>query len=185
MSGFRNNTPQRGPGGPRGGANAGSGGQTQAPRSATGGQSNAGERGRLEGLLRAPPQAVRYFADNDSKAIKPELLSAEAEEVAKRLADVPTSQLRRFYAEVMALKRRAELTGISNAEIKARLTPLRAKAAYTWGRQQKYPFELVAFFNRHAHAVQSKHDFLSGFQPHFEAVMAFHRVFAKKQGAEE
>ena len=67
-------------------------------------------------------------------------------------------------------------------EIVAALMLLRAKAAYTWGRQSKYPDELVAFFTRHAHSVKTKADFLRGFQPHFEAVMAFHKVFEEKRG---
>jgi CRISPR type III-A-associated protein Csm2 len=136
----------------------------------------------MEDLLRRPDQPVRYFSANDPSAPERDLLGSKAEEVAKKLASVPASQLRRFYAEVMALKRRAELTDITDAEIQAQLMLLRAKAAYTWKRQEKkYPEELVAFFNRHAHSVTSKTDFLRGFQPHFEAVMAFHKVFEIKK----
>jgi CRISPR type III-A-associated protein Csm2 len=132
--------------------------------------------------LRPPRERERYFSANDPNAPDRDLLGSKAEEVAKKLDTVPASQLRRFYAEVMALKRRAELTDISDAEIRAQLMLLRAKAAYTWKRQEKkYPEELVAFFNRHAHSVTSKTDFLRGFQPHFEAVMAFHKVFEVKK----
>jgi CRISPR type III-A-associated protein Csm2 len=141
----------------------------------------ASERGRIEDLLRPPAQKVSYFPGNDPKAIDAELLGAKAEEVARKLAEVPASQLRRFYAEVMALKRRAELAGASDEEIRAQLTLLRAKAAYTWARQKSYPDELVQFFTRHAASVKTKDDFLRGFQPHFEAVMAFHKVFDKKK----
>lgn len=133
-------------------------------------------------LLQTREPRVRYFADNDPKAPDPALLDSKAEEVAKKLAGLPASQLRRFYAEVMALKRRAELTNIGDGEIRAQMLLLRAKAAYTKERQERYPDELVAFFNRHAHSVASKHDFLKGFQPHFEAVMAFHKVFENDKG---
>lgn len=142
---------------------------------------NSADRGRIEDLLRPPTEPVRYFSGNDKKAIETRLLGEEAEKVAKKLAEVPASQLRRFYAEVMALKRRAELAGASDEEIRAQLTLLRAKAAYTWQRQSRYPGELVAFFTRHAASVQTREDFLRGFQPHFEAVMAFHKVFEKKK----
>ncbi|MCX7685115.1 MAG: type III-A CRISPR-associated protein Csm2 [Acetobacteraceae bacterium] len=125
---------------------------------------------------------MRYFSANDPAAPDSTLFGKQAEEVARKLATVPARQLRRFYAEVMALKRRAERTAISDAEIVAQMTLLRAKAAYTWGRQTRYPGELVAFFTRHAHSVTSKKDFLHGFQPHFEAVMAFHKVFEDKRG---
>jgi CRISPR-associated protein Csm2 len=174
------------PGRSHSGAAASGGGQrgfgSQQPSSSGGGPGGhgggGGDRGRLEDLLRRPPQPERYFSANDPNAPDRDLLGSKAEEVAQKLATMPASQLRRFYAEVMALKRRAELTDISDAEIRAQLMLLRAKAAYTWKRQEKkYPEELVAFFNRHAHSVQSKTDFLRGFQPHFEAVMAFHKVF--------
>jgi CRISPR type III-A-associated protein Csm2 len=134
-------------------------------------------------LLRPPAQRLPYFSANDPKAIEARLLGEEAEQVARKLAEVPASQLRRFYAEVMALKRRAELANASDEEIRAQLTLLRAKAAYTWQRQSRYPGELVAFFTRHAASVQTRHDFLRGFQPHFEAVMAFHKVFERKRDA--
>jgi CRISPR type III-A-associated protein Csm2 len=179
------------PGRSHSGSAAGGGGQrgfgSQQPPSGGGGPGGhggggGGDRGRPEDPLRRPEQPVRYFSANDPNAPDRDLLGSKAEEVAKKLATVPASQLRRFYAEVMALKRRAELTDITDAEIRAQLMLLRAKAAYTWKRQEnKYPEELVAFFNRHAHSVQSKTDFLRGFQPHFEAVMAFHKVFEVKK----
>lgn len=188
MSGSWNKTAGRGPSQPSGG---GSGprsfAQQPASQGGAGGHgggtpSSTADRGRLEELLKPPAQAVRYFSGNEQKAPDSTLLGSEAEEVARKLATVPASQLRRFYAEVMALKRRADLTDISDSEIVAQLTLLRARAAYTWGRQNRYPGELVAFFNRHAHSVRSRRDFLRGFQPHFEAVMAFHKVFEEKKG---
>jgi CRISPR-associated protein Csm2 len=145
-----------------------------------GGRGNADPaRGRIEDLLRPPAQLPRYFAGN-STAPRAELLAREAEEVAKRLATVPASQLRRL----VALKRRCELAGAPDEEILAQLTLLRAKAAYTWTRNDRYPGELVAFFTRHAAAVRGREDFLHGFQPHFEAVMAFHKVFEQKDRRE-
>jgi CRISPR type III-A-associated protein Csm2 len=161
---------------------------SQQPPSGGGGPGGhgggGGDRRRLEDLLRPPRESERerYFSANDPNAPDRDLLGSKAEEVAKKLATMPSSQLRRFYAEVMALKRRAELTDITDAEIRSELMLLRAKAAYTWKRQEKkYPEELVAFFNRHAHSVRTKKEFLRGFQPHFEAVMAFHKVFEIKK----
>lgn len=124
---------------------------------------------------------VDYFAPNSS-FVKPQLLAETAENVARKLASFPSSQLRRFYGEVVALKRRVELANASDAEIQAAMTMLRARAAYTLKRGSHYPGELVSFFNRHARSVQNKKDFLQGFQPHFEAVMAFHKVFETKGG---
>ncbi len=184
MSAHRNNSPGRGASRPL----ASGGGQRDSAQQPRGGgrQGDGGKGGgdnhdRLETLLKPPSQRMKYFSAEDSTAPNATLLGSEAEDVARKLASVPTSQLRRFYGEVMALKRRAELTSISDAEIVAQLTLLRAKAAYTLARQWNYPDELVAFFNRHAHSVETKEDFLRGFQPHFEAVMAFHKVFEKEK----
>ncbi len=182
-------------GGGRPGSSPGGGGQrgfAQQPSSqggggqGGGGAGEGGDRRRLEELLKPPAQPVQYFAANDRTAPDATLLGSEAEDVARRLASVRASQLRRFYGEVMALKRRAELTNITDEEIRAQLMLLRAKAAYTRGRQsgesRGHFDELVAFFNRHAHSVKTKEDFLRGFQPHFEAVMAFHKAFELKKG---
>lgn len=150
--------------------------------------SNGGSRTReIEEALRPPAQPPGYFAPN-SGAVRAELLDDEAQRTARELAPIPASQLRRFYTEVMALKRRLELatTGIPDDEVQAQMALLKAKAAYTCRRQDRYPIELVKFFTRHAAAVKGKHDFQRGFQPHFEAVMAYHRVFEKdKKGSGE
>ncbi len=145
------------------------------------GGSGTGSDG-IERLLRQPSEKCRYFADNTG-APRKELLDEEAQRVAEKLKTLPASQLRRFYAEVMALKRRLELDDtLADGEITAQLALLKAKAAYTCKRNEKYPDELVRFFTRHAAAVGGRRDFLRGFQPHFEAVMAYHRVFEQKKG---
>ncbi len=184
MSAHRNNSPGQGAflqlasgGGQRNSAQQLRGGGRQGD----GGKGGGDNRDRRQDVLKPPNQQEQYFSAKDSTAPDADLLGSKAEDVARKLASVPTSQLRRFYGEVMALKRRAELTSISDAEIVAQMMLLRAKAAYTWGRQKRYPGELVAFFNRHAHSVKTKQDFLYGFQPHFEAVMAFHKVFEKEK----
>ncbi len=137
----------------------------------------------LAALLR-PGEPIRYFVANGEAARK-ELFDKEAEDVAKELATLPASQLRRFYGEVMALKRRLELDAelkISDAEIQARLALLKAEAAYTYKRGNKYPPRLVRFFTDHAASVSGRKDFLRGFQPHFEAVVAFHKFYERKGG---
>jgi CRISPR-associated protein Csm2 len=188
MSGFGKKPPGPVQAGRIGGGGGGQQGFGQRSQPQGGGYGGGGADGggdrdrRLEELLKPPAQPVRYFEGNDAKAPATRLLADEAEQVAKKLAKLPANQIRRFYGEVMALKRRAELTAMGDAEIVAQLMLLRAKAAYTWGRQKDYPEELVAFFNRHAHSVKTKQDFLRGFQPHFEAVMAFHKLFEEKKG---
>lgn len=145
-----------------------------------GGGTDAGQKS-IADLLRPPSQTVVYFTANDRRTVRPALVGAEAEEVAKNFATLPASQLRRFYADVMALKRRIEHGAATDDEVVSRMMLLRAKAAYTRARQKSYPDELVTFFTRHAAAVKGREDFLRGFQPHFEAVMAFHKVFERKK----
>jgi CRISPR-associated protein Csm2 len=133
-------------------------------------------------LLKPPATPLPYFGDNTGIPRKA-LLESEAQETAQKLATLPASQLRRFYAEVMALKRRLDLdAALPDDEIAAQLALLKARAAYTRARRKDYPNELVAFFTRHAAAVRTRDDFMRGFQPHFEAVMAYHRVFEQKRG---
>ncbi len=139
----------------------------------------------IEEALRPPAQPASYLTA-DRRTVRPELVGEEAKDTAKKLASIPASQLRRFYAEVMALKRRIELTtAVTDDEVQAQMALLKAKAAYTCRRREEYPLELVRFFTRHAAAVRGSDDFKRGFQPHFEAVMAYHRVFEVKKGEGE
>jgi len=178
MQGARGAPPPR-----SGGGGFGTGGGPGGPRGGGGG--GQGRAREIEQALRPPAQPLAYFAPN-SLAVRKELLDGDAERIAKDLATVPASQLRRFYAEVMALKRRVELAAnVVDEDVQAQMALLKAKAAYTCKRQGKYPIELVAFFTCHAAAVKGKIDFLRGFQPHFEAVMAYHRVFEEKKGGGE
>lgn len=186
----------RGPGGPQrggyggqgGGYGRSSGGGGQGAGRPSGGPPQGGPGGASGGrdwerLLRPPETPFAYFAPN-TEAPRAEMLDREAEEVAKRLASLPASQLRRFYGAVMALRRRLDLDkSVPDEEIRAQLALLKAQAAYTYRRRERdYPQELVEFFTRHAAAVRTRKDFLLGFQKHFEAVVAYHKVFEQKRG---
>ena len=146
------------------------------------------ERPGIEQRLRSK-EKVDYFSDPERKAIKPELLDEKAEEVAKKMRDIPSSQLRRFFGSVMELKRRLEVDDKlrKNPEpIRAELAFLKASVAYAAKRlnydQSKHwqgePLELVSFVTRHKNSVNDTEDFLA-FARHFEAVMAFHKLYAK------
>jgi CRISPR-associated protein Csm2 len=183
--GPRNTAPGRGsPPGQRPPSGGGSG--APGPRASSGGRGGDDARRReIEEALRPPAQPPDYFAPN-STTVRPELVERAAEDIAKEFKTIPASQLRRFYAEVMALKRRIELTKVvTDDEVRAQMALLKAKAAYTCRRQKDYPVKLVAFFAGHAAAVRNTNDFRRGFQPHFEAVMAYHRVFEEKRGGGE
>ncbi len=144
----------------------------------------------IEERLRSQ-ERVDYFADAERRAIKPELLDEKAEQVAKKMRDIPASQLRRFFGSVMDLKRRLEVDDKlrENPEpIRAELAFLKASAAYAAKRLnyeqnrnwQGDPLELVSFVTRHRNSVKDARDF-EAFARHFEAVMAFHKIYGKER----
>ena len=144
----------------------------------------------IEERLRSQ-ERVEYFADPERRAIKPELLDGKAEEVARKMRDIPASQLRRFFGSVMDLKRRLEVDDKlrkSPEPIRAELAFLKASAAYAAKRLnyeqnknwQGDPLELVSFVTRHRNSVKDARDF-EAFARHFEAVMAFHKIYGKER----
>jgi CRISPR-associated protein Csm2 len=130
--------------------------------------------------------AVQYFAADDRRSLRAELLDQEAEAAAKTMRGIPASQLRRFFASVMGLKRRLELEQRDAEFIRAEMAFLKAAAAYAVKRLPRRgdadhdPDWLVNFFARHANAVKDEKDFIA-FARHFEAVMAYHKCFEIKQ----
>lgn len=144
----------------------------------------------LEQILRSQ-ETVKYFTDPHRTSIRPDLLDREAEDIARKLQDIPASQLRRFFGTVMGIRRRIQVDSefASNAEaIRAELAFLKASAAYTAKRlnytqaakRKGDPLELVAMFTRHRNSVRDAKDF-EAFARHFEAVIAFHKVYAPER----
>jgi CRISPR-associated protein Csm2 len=175
MQGSRSGNHQRG-GAPSRGPAAGSG---------------AGGRGaQVQRLLRDQATSV-YFEPAGGGAPRPALLDSEAEETARKLGAIPASQLRRFYGAVMTLRHRLELDPqLADEAIRGEMALLKAKAAYTLARGTNWrsdadtgtdPDELVRFFVRNGRAVQNRADFFA-FCKHFEAVMAFHKIYEQKSG---
>jgi len=167
---------------PSQGPNRGGGGG--APR-------QGGHRPSIEQLLKLQDR-VKYFADEERRAVRPELLDGEADEIARKLQDVPASQLRRFFGTVMDLRRRMEVDKEfrKNSEaIRAEMAFLKASAAYAAKRlgydnpEKNWsgdPLELVRFFTVHRNSVKDARDF-EAFARHFEAVVAFHKVYAPER----
>lgn len=156
---------QSGPGGPSGGSNWQSGG-----RGPGGGDADVAQ------LLKPPAQKEAYFVGN-GKTIRVELLDDKAQEMAAKLADLPNTQLRRFFDPVVALRLRAQAGKLDAEQVKAELAMMKARAAYAHKRPgQKVPAELVRFFTLHAASVDTP-DKLVAFARHFEAIVAYHRVY--------
>lgn len=134
----------------------------------------------------ALPQAatVHYFVNQN---LNIRLVDEDAEKWARDFSRIPTSQLRRFYEHVLGLRRRLDVESEQGAareqtfeRLRAEFKMLRAKAAYTFGRaesQKKDSYRsLLQFFTDHTAAVKTVKDF-EAFCQHFQAVVAFHKVF--------
>jgi len=148
-------------------------------------------RGPAGGGPQAPPRIpapplVKYF--RSSGELDPELLDGKAEQWAKELAKVSSSQLRRFYEDVLALEKRlqVEAKGPGRRErdesfdrLRADFKMLKAKAVYAHGKNKsQFPEAFLQFFVDHVHSVDTSEKF-KAFRKHFEAVVAFHKVYAK------
>lgn len=115
----------------------------------------------------------RYYEGGKLRAA---LLDAEAQAVAKSMSGVPTTQLRRFFDQVGAIRRRLD---VDDSEVLAQAAFLKASAAYASGRDSKYA-PILRFMVRNVNAIENKNDFVA-FHRHFEAVMAFHKVFGPRK----
>jgi len=165
-------------GGPRpgGGGFGASGGGARGPAGAGGGAGGGGGDAEVAALLRPPAEREQYFGPN-GRTVRPELLDTRAQEMAAKLAELPNTQLRRFYDPVVALRLKAQAGKLDAEQVKAELAMMKARAAYAYKRPgQKVPAELVKFFTRHAASVDSPEK-LVAFARHFEAIVAYHRVY--------
>ncbi len=126
----------------------------------------------------------RYFGD-DGKTPRADLFDNEAREEARAWvgSDIKTSQVRRFFGQVMADKRQLELKGVGaqDEEAQVAMALLKASTAYTAAREKNRK-PLAEFAHHHAGLVKSIPEF-KAFARHFEAVVAWHRVFEEENKA--
>lgn len=150
-----------------------------------GGQQTVDDDAELERML-TPDHPVTYFEAAAKAGQRPtvcaRLLDDDARAVAKEISGLPASQLRRFYSSVISLKRELEINpdGTSDELVRARLALLKAHTAYAKKRMQDMPEAFVKFIVRHVASVKTRDDFLYGFAPCFEAVVAYHKLFESK-----
>ncbi len=128
------------------------------------------------------PQAVVY---RDTKGLRTALVDEEAEQWAGKFGEIMPSQLRRFYEHVSSFQRRLDSSQDRARcfdELRPEFKMLKAKAAYTAGRDRNNSAlrELLQFFVNHTTAVKTLEDF-DAFRKHFEAVIAFHKFYGRKE----
>jgi CRISPR type III-A-associated protein Csm2 len=156
-------------------------------------QSHAGKRVHPDELRRRRLRAMIESAPaaDDSPALQ---LDRRARQLARKFASIPTSQLYQFYRSVQEIRRRLDDNPhLGRDVIAGELFYLRAAAVRAVDRH-KYkvgegddpypdPAELVGFLSEHATGISDadvKKSFMD-FLRHFEAIMAYHYVYAERQ----
>jgi CRISPR-associated protein Csm2 len=129
-----------------------------------------GGQGGREPPVMPTPRPVTYF--DQAGHLNPRLVNEEAEEVAKSIKRMNSSQLRRFYDTEQADHFERE---------KAMFAMLKANAAYGNRRSTAtVPPEFLQFVVDHVAAAKTLKEF-RGFLKHFEAVVAFHRFYTEER----
>lgn len=115
---------------------------------------------------------IKYYTSENT--IDPVWVDAKAQEAAKSLTSINSSQLRKFYADVKTLERQWISNGKDEAAFAAILPMfklLKAKSAYALKRRV-VPEEFKTWLWEHVEAVKTARDF-KVFLLHFEAVVGF------------
>lgn len=156
--------------------------QPYQQRNGQGGRGPGGGGNPTEPKSLPTPRPVIYFQPDGS--LVPTLMDNQAEDLAQRLSQVTTTQLRRFYDDVLTLRQRLaaeqrqgrDKESVFN-DLRADFKMLKAKAVYANGRNPKtVPLPLLQFFIDHVAAVNSAREF-EAFCKHFQAVVAFHKFY--------
>jgi CRISPR-associated protein Csm2 len=131
--------------------------------------------------------SMPYFRDAGKQQLDDRLLDERARQWAQSFAQarkpLKTTQMRRFYDELKAIQRKI-LLGRDQAEReanfqrdKALVTMFKAKAVYAQNREVSPP-EFTQFIFDHVASIKDLKDF-NAFLKVFEAVVAFHKFFAR------
>ncbi|MDQ2694751.1 MAG: type III-A CRISPR-associated protein Csm2 [Pseudomonadota bacterium] len=155
---------------------------SKPPPSAPRPPAGKGPAAKTAGRPLPSPTLQRYYRDDGR--LRPELLDSEAEAMARRLHSVSSSQLRRFYQDVVNLRQRLpqdpEQAEAAWEDLRAEVRLLKARVVYAHGRSEKnVPPALLRFFIDHLHSLESARDFAAFFL-HFQAVVAYHGFVGKK-----
>jgi CRISPR-associated protein Csm2 len=147
--------------------------------------SQGGRGGQQAGFTDQLPVAspLKYHTDEGKKRLNPELVDEQAQDWARKFADLKSAQMRRFYDEFKAIERKI-LGGRDLQEQQANferdlalIMMFKAKAVYAEKRKVS-PRAFTEFIFNHMASIKDLRDF-QAFIKVFEAVVAFHRFYAK------
>lgn len=129
------------------------------------------------------PEPMRYFKDAQKQVLDDSLVDAKAIEWARSFERLKSTQMRRFYDDLKAIERKVQLgkdlqeqQGNFERE-RALITMFKAKAVYAEKRGVS-PRAFTEFIFNHMASIKDLNDFRA-FIKVFEAVVAFHRFYAK------
>lgn len=112
---------------------------------------------------------------DQAKGVKP-----LAHAMTQTKPELTTAQLRRFFQHCRALESKLRY-GASWGDVRADFLRLDAAAADAFGKEpKKIPDLFYDFIRKNVAAVKDEKDFLKGFLPHFEAVVAFSSLYLQR-----
>ncbi len=128
---------------------------------------------------------IVFWKDKENGKVDPLLFSKRAEDMAEKLAhnrkkdENKSTQLRRFYDEVLRLEAETKMAGPEKWDfILPQVHMLVSKAAYAKGRE-KVSDSFLEFIKSSVNQVEGPKD-LSIFVSFFEAVMGFYKLHVPK-----
>jgi CRISPR type III-A-associated protein Csm2 len=121
-----------------------------------------------------------YF---ENGVLKPEFVRREdMEPMAVQMADdgLNMTQLNRFFRHCRRIEFRLKRKEITWDEARPEVQKLSAHAADAFGKGQKVPLSFKKFIDDNVCRTRTEKDFIGGFMEHFEALMGFASLYAKK-----
>lgn len=116
-----------------------------------------------------------YYTDADKTIIRKELLTDEALNLGRKLADqrngIKSAQLRKYFNEVRSLE--VQVGAKSYPVVEPLIKMLKSKVAYGMRSTTRLPREFKDFINKAVDEINDEKDF-QAFVKHFEAILGFY-----------
>jgi len=125
---------------------------------------------------------MEYYTDREKSRLDPTMVDEKAQAWARSFAELKSTQMRRFYDEFKAIERKVVRGGMKEQQTnferdRALIMMFKAKAVYAEKRKVS-PRAFTEFIFNHMASINDLRDF-QAFIKVFEAVVAFHRFYAR------